>query len=234
MANANLPQIIIDSNDPNFLITERFQGRPAILSTQVAERFLKRHDHLIRDIGNLRGQISHEFDKANFGKIQIKDKKGESRPAYLLTRDAFTLLVMGMTGKTATMWKIRYIEAFNALEAAVARRQREVLENMAELARDEGYKLGRAEALALPSLEAERKKGYLEGMKEGERLAKKNDRLTVLLKIRSCLTRNFTIAEMGKILGLSASAVRNRIYRARQNGLLPQKPVQIALPGVEK
>lgn len=39
--------------------------------------------------------------------------------AYLLTRDGFSLLVMGFTGAAAVRWKIRYIEAFNALEAAV-------------------------------------------------------------------------------------------------------------------
>lgn len=31
---------------------------------------------------------------------------------YLLTRDAFFLLVMGFTGKAAIQWKLRYIEAF--------------------------------------------------------------------------------------------------------------------------
>lgn len=101
MANENLSEMPIDINDPQFLITERFNGRPAILSTQVADRFLKKHQHILRDIGNLRGMLPKSFDASNFGRVALKDKKGESRPAYLLTRDAFTLLVMGMTGKTA-------------------------------------------------------------------------------------------------------------------------------------
>ncbi len=178
MANENLPQIVLDSNDPAFLITERFHDQPAILSTQVAERFLKNHKHLLRDIGNLLGMVPPEFGRANFGKIQIKDKKGEKRPAYLLTRDAFTLLVMGMTGKTAVQWKIRYIEAFNALEKAAADR-------LAELSADAAYLDGRREALCLPVMEGERRKGYLEGMKEGKRLAARNDKLDALVKIRA-------------------------------------------------
>ena len=36
-----------------------------------------------------------------------------------LTRDALSLLVMGFTGKAAIMWKLRYIEAFNAMEQAL-------------------------------------------------------------------------------------------------------------------
>ena len=41
MASANVPEVILDINDPQFLITERFHGKPAILSTQVAERFFE-------------------------------------------------------------------------------------------------------------------------------------------------------------------------------------------------
>jgi len=36
-----------------------------------------------------------------------------------LTRDGFSMLVMGFTGAEAMQWKVRYIAAFNALEAAV-------------------------------------------------------------------------------------------------------------------
>ncbi len=44
------------------------------------------------------------------------DGKGEKRPEYRITRDGFTLLAMGFTGKAALAWKIKYIEAFNQLE----------------------------------------------------------------------------------------------------------------------
>lgn len=35
---------------------------------------------------------------------------------FLLTRDGFSLLVMGLTGKKTLEWKIKYIQAFNAME----------------------------------------------------------------------------------------------------------------------
>ena len=36
---------------------------------------------------------------------------------YLMNRDGFTLLAMGFTGKEAMEWKLKYIAAFNAMEA---------------------------------------------------------------------------------------------------------------------
>jgi Rha family phage regulatory protein len=39
--------------------------------------------------------------------------------AYLLNRDAFTLLAMKFTGKKALAWQLQYIEAFNSMEAAL-------------------------------------------------------------------------------------------------------------------
>lgn len=37
-------------------------------------------------------------------------------PEYLMNRDGFSLLVMGFTGRKALEWKIKYIQAFNAME----------------------------------------------------------------------------------------------------------------------
>lgn len=212
MADANVSQAVLDINDPQFLITERFHGKPAILSTQVAGRFLRRHNNVLRDIATLRSILPKSFDELNFGRVAIKDKKGEKRPAYLLTRDAFALLVMGFTGKTAVMWKIRYIEAFNALEAAVQ-------ENHAALAREAGYRQGLDEARSLPAMQAERKAGYLEGMKEGQRLQKRRDGLTTLVRIHGYLRKGLSYAETGKLIGLSKWAVAKRVQRARALGV---------------
>lgn len=41
---------------------------------------------------------------------------GKSYKEYLLTRDGFSLLVMGFTGAKALEWKLKYIAAFNAME----------------------------------------------------------------------------------------------------------------------
>ena len=220
MADANVPEVILDINDQQLLITERFHGKPAVLSTQVAERFLRRHDHLLRDIATLRSLLPKSFDRANFCSIAMKDSQGKKRPAYLLTRDAFSLLVMGMTGKTSIMWKLRYIEAFNALEQAQMQRERESFENQAELAREAGYLQGRQEALCLPVMQAERKQGYLDGLKEGRKLGKRRDGLRILGKILVYRQKGLSYTEIAKLLGISRSGVGERLSRARRLGLL--------------
>ncbi len=59
-------------------------------------------------------------DLPNFGEMffdtEIPDSYGRPQRAYLMNRDGFTLLAMGFTGKEALEWKIKYINAFNAME----------------------------------------------------------------------------------------------------------------------
>ena len=38
---------------------------------------------------------------------------------YLMNKDGFTFLVMGFNGKLANEWKIKYIQAFNAMERQI-------------------------------------------------------------------------------------------------------------------
>lgn len=105
---------------------------PAVLSTEIALRFQKKHQHVLREIERLIAILPKSFHASNFGRMFVEVKIGNGAvrksPAYLLTRDAFSLLVMGFTGRAATLWKLRYIEAFNSLESAA-------LANHAELAR---------------------------------------------------------------------------------------------------
>jgi phage regulator Rha-like protein len=44
---------------------------------------------------------------------------------YIMTRDGFSLLAMGFTGKKALQWKLKYIEAFNKMEQALTERKQE-------------------------------------------------------------------------------------------------------------
>ncbi len=83
-------------------------------------------------------------------------------------------------------------------------------------------------------MEAERKQGYLEGLKEGKKLAEKNDRLKVLEKMAHYVKMGLNYSEIGKILGLSKDAVAKRIAGARKKGFWPcrEKTAQMSLPGV--
>lgn len=50
-----------------------------------------------------------------------------------MTRDGFSLLAMGFTGKKAIEWKIKYINAFNKMEAEILSNRTKELSVMDEL-----------------------------------------------------------------------------------------------------
>ncbi|ENY6720721.1 Rha family transcriptional regulator [Campylobacter jejuni] len=88
-------------------------------SLDVAKVFGKNHFHVLRDIENILNdlrKIGTSNDLSNFGLVKYKDKKGELRPAYQISRDGFSLLAMGFTGKKALQFKIAFINAFNEME----------------------------------------------------------------------------------------------------------------------
>lgn len=84
-------------------------------SITVAEVFNKRHRDVLRSIKLLK--CSSDFNARNFAPVEYRDKKGEKRTCYDITRDGWTFLVMGFTGAKAAEWKEKYIAAFNAMEA---------------------------------------------------------------------------------------------------------------------
>lgn len=88
-------------------------------SRQVAGTFRKRHDHVLRDISNIKKDVP------NFGEMfydaTAPDSYGREQRIVLMNRDGFSLLVMGFTGKEAMQWKIKYIQAFNEMEAELNR-----------------------------------------------------------------------------------------------------------------
>ncbi|EQB4340321.1 Rha family transcriptional regulator [Clostridium botulinum] len=88
-----------------------------VSSRIIANKFDKRHAHMLDKIKSLEKYIQPTENSARyFIASQYKDDKGEIRKEYLLTRDGFSLLVMGFTGKKALDWKLKYIEAFNKME----------------------------------------------------------------------------------------------------------------------
>ena len=96
----------------------QISGHKAITTSKVvADTFGKAHKDVIRAINSL--EIPRDFWERNFtpSKYRSQNKNGQILPAYEITRDGFTLLAMGFTGKKAIAFKIKYIEAFNEMEA---------------------------------------------------------------------------------------------------------------------
>ncbi|EAH6412879.1 phage antirepressor Ant [Campylobacter coli] len=87
-----------------------------INSLDLAKVFKKRHDNIIQTIENL---PQDEFKTLNFEISSSIRKNGlfeKDTKFYKLTRDAFSLLVMGFTGEKAYKWKVEFIKAFNEME----------------------------------------------------------------------------------------------------------------------
>jgi len=94
------------------------KGKAITSSRDVAVGFEKRHGDVLRDIDNLLKNLT----SANlrwFIRSDYADEKGETRRAYDMTRDGFTLLAMGFTGQRALHFKLAYIQRFNEMEQAL-------------------------------------------------------------------------------------------------------------------
>lgn len=185
--------------------------RPTISSLNVAKRFGKRHDHVLRAIQDIINapnfgevnngyEIIEDFNRRNFAEIFYTDKYGRQQPCYDLTRDGFTFLAMGFTGKQADLWKINIVTCFNKMEAELLKTREEALLQRAA----QHQKLLVAQA--------------------AREAAQVFCRLTPMQK--ACFTRavnyrqmGLNAVETGRILGTSADTVRRALKAARHMGL---------------
>ena len=101
-------------------LVQMHQERIVVSSLEVAKNFDKAHNKLLRDIREL--NCSEEFKVSNFGQSTYTNR-GKEYPCYLMTRDGFSFLVMGFTGKEAAQWKEKYIKAFNDMEKLLLKQQ---------------------------------------------------------------------------------------------------------------
>lgn len=111
-----------------FPIVFEQDGRALTTSREIADYFGKAHKNIVRDIRNTLEQLEQtpegqEFSRLNFELTYYTDEQGKPRPAYVLTRDGFTLLAMGFTGAKAMQFKVAYINAFNRMAGMISAAQ---------------------------------------------------------------------------------------------------------------
>lgn len=104
-ALVELPQNAVTLKDGHVIAT----------SITVAEVFKKQHKDVLRTIRSL--EIDEEFARRNFAPGSYLDKNGQVRPMVEITRDGFTLLGMGFSGREAMQFKVAYIQRFNEMES---------------------------------------------------------------------------------------------------------------------
>lgn len=107
-------------------LVSEYEKKPVTTSLIVAEHFGKRHADVLRAIDVMAEECGAEFHQRNFAPMTytVLIGKGAQREdrAVRITKDGFTLLAMGFTGKKAMKFKLDYIRAFNAMEATLKRR----------------------------------------------------------------------------------------------------------------
>ncbi|WP_411330923.1 Rha family transcriptional regulator [Desulfovibrio desulfuricans] len=113
---------IISANAPELNVID---GMPLVSSLALADHFDKPHNRVLDSIREICGDLPEDIRSSDFRLSQYDGKtpNGGKRtyPMYLLTRDGFTLVAMGFTGKKALAWKVKYIQAFNAMEMELAK-----------------------------------------------------------------------------------------------------------------
>ena len=111
----------------NEIILSEKNGQVLASSRDVAESFGKAHGSVLKTIcgetrngEHVNGLCDEILASGNpLTKYFIKStymNRGKEYPEYLMTRDGFSLLAMGFTGKEAVEWKLKYIDAFNQME----------------------------------------------------------------------------------------------------------------------
>lgn len=130
------------------VVIKKIDGELVVTSRQVAVDFDKRHSDVIEKIEELiktENSVMTMFIESSY-----KAGTGKSYKEYLITRDGFSLLVMGFTGSRALQWKLKYIEAFNKMEQALKEPQKqltpiEIMELQFKILKEQGQKLDEVE-----------------------------------------------------------------------------------------
>ena len=91
-------------------------------SLLVAETFEKEHRNVLKSIRKLMSAtnvaVAQMFDETTY-----VNEQGKEQPMFVMNRDGFTLLAMGFSGEKALEFKVKYIDAFNKMEAELKSQQ---------------------------------------------------------------------------------------------------------------
>jgi len=101
----------------NNLVTME-NGKAMVSSKDVAEKFGKQHRQILDSIKRII-KTQPDFGRAVFCLSSYTSDQNKTLPCYDMTRDGFAMVAMGLTGKQALEWKVKYINAFNSMETSI-------------------------------------------------------------------------------------------------------------------
>lgn len=118
----------------NEIVYRGESNQPLTNSKLVAEVFEKPHDNVLKAIrkmlqeGIVKNNETPMFEETTY----INEQNKQSYPMFIMNQDGFTLLAMGFNGKKAMEFKLKYIEAFNAMKRQIEQSKPSVPKNYLE------------------------------------------------------------------------------------------------------
>lgn len=109
-------------------IVEVVNDQVVVSSRQIADNFGKEHKDVLYAIREI---LTAENSAAKFFIESSYSSRGKTFPEFLMNRDGFSLLVMGFTGGKAMEWKLKYINAFNAMETELRSQHEKTQQSLA-------------------------------------------------------------------------------------------------------
>lgn len=192
------------------LVFKGSDGQALTSSLLVAEKFEKRHADVLRAIDDLLSKLPSNQCERNFAILETRSipmPNGGVRDERVMamTRDGFTLLIMGFTGEKALQFKLEYIEAFNLMEKTL---------------QSSGFKVPSSfsEALMLAAKQAEQ-------IETQQNKLQAQAPKVLFADAVSTSQRSYLIAELAKIIQQNGVDIgQNRLFVwMRENGYLCSK-----------
>ena len=184
------------------LVYSSVNDRDVTTSLIVAEIFGRQHKNVLRDIEAI--YCSDEFRRLNFELMfsirQLPNEGSKKDPYYEITKDGFSFLVMGYTGRAAGVFKEKFIAEFN---------KRELMLNSDE------YILSRAYEIAtkrMKSLEAQLYEKD-EKLKLTEAINKENEPKVQYYNEVLTSETGYPITIIAKDLGISAQRLNDILHQ---------------------
>lgn len=116
----------------NEIVYRGESNQPLTNSKLVAEVFGKEHKHVREAIKKLLTTAENSTIHQMFSESTYLNEQNKEQPMFIMNQDGFTLLAMGFNGKKAMEFKLKYIEAFNAMKRQIEQSKPSVPQNYLE------------------------------------------------------------------------------------------------------
>ena len=173
-----------------------------VSSRQVADNFGKQHKDVLESI---RGILAAENSATKFFYESTFTNRGKQYPEYLMNRDGFSLLVMGFTGEKALEWKLKYINAFNAMEQELRNKELEKPKQASE--RDKAMLLNAQSRQAALFMKLSERSSIPEFKRIMEAYAANSLAGKEIVSLPEAKEKTYSATDIGNMLGVSKNKI---------------------------